>query len=54
MKSEKAERDSNIELLRIVLMFMIIVHHLVTMGLNLRELESGTYIPMSSTTFQIF
>jgi surface polysaccharide O-acyltransferase-like enzyme len=53
MKSEKVQRDSNIELLRIVLMFMIIVHHLVTRGLKLRELGSGTYTPMSSTTFQI-
>lgn len=53
MKPEKVQRDSNIELLRIVLMFMIIVHHLVTRGLKLRELGLGTYTPMSSTTFQI-
>lgn len=53
MKLEKVQRDSNIELLRIVLMFMIIVHHLVTRGLKLRELGSGTYTPMESTTFQI-
>jgi surface polysaccharide O-acyltransferase-like enzyme len=53
MKTEKVQRDSNIELLRIVLMFMIIVHHLVTRGLKLRELGSGVYTPMSSTTFQI-
>lgn len=53
MKPEKVQRDSNIELLRIVLMFMIIVHHLVTRGLKLRELGDNIYTPMSSTTFQI-
>lgn len=53
MKIEKVQRDSNIELLRIVLMFMIIMHHLVTRGLRLRELGTGGYMPTSSTGFQL-
>lgn len=38
------ERDSNIELLRIVLMFMIILYHLVAHGIGLRALSKDTYI----------
>jgi len=53
MKIEKVQRDSNIELLRILLMFMIIMHHVVTRGLRLRELGTGGYIPTSSTAFQL-
>jgi surface polysaccharide O-acyltransferase-like enzyme len=53
MKVEKVQRESNIELLRIVLMFMIILHHIVTRGLKLRDLGTAEYEPTSSTVFQL-
>lgn len=55
MIKEKAVRDSNIELLRIVLMMMIIMHHLITRGCGLREMigESGTFEASATTWIQL-
>ena len=39
----KAKRSSNIELMRIFLMFMIIFHHLIVHSLGLKELKSAAY-----------
>lgn len=40
---QKAERQSNIELLRIVLMLMIITHHFIVHGLELKSIGSAGY-----------
>lgn len=44
----KNKRDLSIELLRIVLMLMIIMHHLIVHGCNLANLSNNTYTSFSS------
>ncbi|MEN9919392.1 MAG: hypothetical protein RL662_1828 [Bacteroidota bacterium] len=44
----KIERESNIELLRIVLMLMIIMYHLVVHGCHFRAMASNEYISNSN------
>ena len=44
----RKERESNIELLRIVLMLMIILHHLIVHGCELKRLSDDTYVNISS------
>lgn len=46
-------RDSNIELLRIVLMLMIILHHLIIHGSKLVQLASDSYEPNDKTAIQL-
>ncbi|MGL5919926.1 MAG: acyltransferase family protein [Bacteroidales bacterium] len=43
------DRNSNVELLRIVAMFFIIFHHLIVHGLGLKSLATSTYL--SNQTF---
>lgn len=42
MKNKKESRDSSIELLRLVLMLMICIHHCIVHGLGLQSLTGGT------------
>lgn len=54
MTNPKTTRDSNIELLRIVLMLMITMHHLITRGCGLREMtDPSLFEANSSTWFQL-
>lgn len=45
----KKERQSNIELFRIVLMLMIIMHHLIVHGCKLKTLLNNDYVSTSET-----
>lgn len=47
----KTVRDSNIEILRIVLMLMIVVHHLMVHGTALKEIGLNTYKPDQETPY---
>lgn len=40
--ANKAERDSSFELLRLVLMFLILIHHVIFIGLGLMQIESAS------------
>lgn len=50
----KAPRQSNIELLRIVLMLMIITHHVIVHGLGLKNIGRSSYDINESTYVQLF
>lgn len=54
VKVVKSKRESNIELLRIVLMFMIITHHIIVHGFGLKNLEQSNYEISSSSYIIIF
>lgn len=51
--SSKKKRDSNIELLRIVLMLMIITHHVIVHGLGLRQISTPEYKISFSTYWEL-
>lgn len=45
----KEERNSNIELLRLLLMVGILVYHLIIHGVGLKSLGTGEYVPDANT-----
>jgi hypothetical protein len=51
---KKVQRESGVELLRIVLMFMIIVHHLIGQGLNMQYLGTARYLNIPHATVLLF
>jgi len=53
-KTAKIERESGIELFRLVLMFMIIIHHLIDQGLALGYIGSSKYVINSHTPVLLF
>lgn len=50
----KVGRDSSVELLRIVLMLMIILHHFLVHGTGLADLIEGTYQVQPSSPYYMF
>lgn len=51
---EKKQRQSNIELLRIVLMLMIITHHMIAHGLGLIKIGQPGFIVDRNTYYELF
>lgn len=52
-KHEKVLRESNIELLRIVLIMMIISHHIIVHGLDLRSITNSNFQVKDSTYIEL-
>lgn len=42
MNEKATKRNSNIELLRIILILIIIMHHLIVHGVNLKLMKNGS------------
>ena len=50
---KKTERQSNIELLRIILIIMVITHHVMAHGLGFLSIKSPTYIVDKFTYYEL-
>lgn len=50
----KSERKSNIELLRIILMFMIILFHMLAHGGKIHKLSNGSFYTTDNTPIFLF
>lgn len=54
MKKPALSRDSNIELLRILLMMMIVFHHFIQHGARLTDMATNSLVPSALTPYYLF